>query len=219
MSPEMRLVAKAIDRSGWSNFMVGRLPTAIRDMHQVHCLLANCRLPCNSWIATLVSKVIDISHNQWLYRNFTLHNKLNGYLCLQQQERIIREVATLSVSDPAVIPSESRFLLEVELTSSLDAASMSTQLHWIHAMKAALTAGRRTARQRRHPTRPHLNRPSATTSAHRVGVYRLQRRCARLLCTLHDELDLHPGSGRIKRPLFDSGSTLNPSNKRLRKPD
>ena len=97
-------------------------------------------------MATLVSKILDISHNQWLYRNFTLHNKLNGYLHLQQQEKIIREVATLSVSDPTAIPSESRFLLEVELTASLDAASVSTQLHWIHAMKAALTAGRRTVR-------------------------------------------------------------------------
>ena len=215
----MLLVAKAIDRSGWFNFMVGQFPTAIREMHQVHCALYNCRLLCNSWIAVLVSKILDISHNQWLYRNFTLHNKLNGYLRLQQQETIIREVAKLSVSDPAAIPSESRLLLEVELMSSLDAASVSTQLHWIHAMKAALTAGRRTVRQRHHPTLTRQPHQPASTTAQQVSTYRLQRRCARLLRTLHEERELQSGSSRIKRPFCDSGSTLNPSNKRLRKPD
>lgn len=219
MSPGMLQVAKAIDRNGWSNFMVGRLPLALRDMHQVHCSLSNCKLPSNSWMATFVSKVLDISHNQWLYRNFTLHNKLNGYLHLQQQEKIIREVAKLSVSNPATIPPESRFLLEVDLTSSLDAAPLSTQLHWTHAMKAALIAGRRTVRQGNRPTGLTQHRSSAPTRSQRVSAYRLQRRCTRLLRILHEELELHPGSSRTKRHWSDSGSTLDPSNKRLRKPD
>ena len=143
MSRGMLEVAAAIDANGWTNFMVGRVPTAIRKMHEAYCALQNCRLPSASWMAAFVSKILDISHNQWLFRNFTLHNKLNGYLRLQQQVQIIRDMAKLSACAPATIPEESRFLLEVDFTSTLDAAPVTQQLHWIHAMKAALAAGRR----------------------------------------------------------------------------
>ena len=221
MSRGMLEVAAAIDANGWTNFMVGRVPTAIRKMHEAYCALQNCRLPSASWMAAFVSKILDISHNQWLFRNFTLHNKLNGYLRLQQQVQIIRDMAKLSACAPATIPEESRFLLEVDFTSTLDAAPVTQQLHWIHAMKAALVAaGRRAVRR---PIRKTSVPPSrvlaALTKPQRVSLYRMERRCASHLRTLHEELDMQPGSSRNKRNWLDSGNMLDPSNKRLRKPD
>ena len=213
-------MATAIDANGWSNFMVGRIPIAIRKMQEAHCALSNCRLPSTSWMVAFVSRVLDISHNQWLYQNFTLHNKFNSYLRLQQQEQIIREVAKLSACNPATIPDESRFLLEVDLTSTLEAAMVSSQLHWIHAMKAVLVAGRQTVRCNNRYTGTPPNRVSAApTRAQRVSLYRLQWRCAGLLRTLHDELNMQPGSSRNKWNWLDSGNALDPPNKHLRKPD
>ncbi len=80
--------------------------------------------------------MIEISHAQWLYRNFTLHHYTKGYLCLWTVNDIRREVEELTDTRPSDIPRESCYLLEIslrpnKLTSDIEDA------YWVAAMKAA----------------------------------------------------------------------------------
>ena len=81
-------------------------------------------------------QLIDISHAQWLYRNFTLHHYTKGYLRQWTVNDIRREVEKLADTQPSDIPKESRYLLEIshrpnKLTLDIEDA------YWVAAMKAA----------------------------------------------------------------------------------
>jgi hypothetical protein len=59
---------------------------------------------------SLISKLLHITHLQWIYRNFTLHDKLCGYLHNKSLEDI--RIEELVETSPEDIPEESKFLLK-----------------------------------------------------------------------------------------------------------
>ena len=218
MSPDMATVANAIDAIGWVDIMHGRLPTALRRLQQQHYQLAGDG-SADVWMTQLTRRIIDIGHGQWLFRNFTLHNNANGYLLLQKKEEVLTSITQLADSAPSEIPAESQFLLEID-PSNLAEDSLLQQEYWVAAMKAALVAGRRRAgrtayRSRRQPP----GRVPRSSRAQRLNLYRIGRRTRNLLRQLREELNLHPGSRRLKRPVATCSALANGSNKRLRKPD
>ena len=102
---------------------------------------------------SFISKILNISHAQWSYRNFSLHNKANGYLQLLHQSEVIVKVYGLSNTCPEEIPEESKF----------DSSSLAQQEYWIAAMKAALCAGGR-KRSPRHNFRRLATSPISTAT-------------------------------------------------------
>ena len=83
-----------------------------------------------------------------MYRNFTLHDKTNGYLRLTARRDVLLEIEKLAELDPEKLPAESRFLLEMDF-DGLYRSSFERQSYWVRAMKAARRAGRRAAHLRR----------------------------------------------------------------------
>jgi hypothetical protein len=97
----------------------------------------------NDWIKHFIGRLLLISHSQWLYRNFTLHDKSRGYLRLQSRREVLKEVDRLMDTNPDDIPQGSQYLLELDFTSLYN-SSFERQSYWVLAMKAARQAGRRT---------------------------------------------------------------------------
>jgi hypothetical protein len=88
-----------------------------------------------------IGRLLLISHLQWLYRNFTLHDKSRGYLCLQRQKEVLKEVDQLLDTNPDNIPQESQYLLELDFTFLYN-FSFERQSYWVLAKKASQRAGR-----------------------------------------------------------------------------
>ncbi len=219
MSTSMSEIARDIDKIGWVDNFHGRLPRSLLRFQVSFCALTNSRMTGRDWFKRLISKLINISHAQWAYRNFSLHNKLNGHLQLCKQEEVLTKIAELSSTPPENIPEESRFLLEVE-SSTLDSSNLTQQEYWVTAMTAALTAGRRRARPYRCP---RLQLPSIPGAPHSLSRQRRNEnlfrcRITRLLHQLWEDLDLTYGSWRTKRPR-NTDDVLNRSDKHFRKPD
>ena len=63
----MQALAASQDKIGWRNFMEG-------------CISTGSFLNGSDWTKTLISKLLHITHSQWIYGNFALHDKLGGYL-------------------------------------------------------------------------------------------------------------------------------------------
>ncbi len=99
MSPGMADVAAAFNEIRWVDMMHGRLPVALRHLQRNHCRLTGDGSG-DVWMTQFMRRLIDISHGQWLYRNFTLHNNTNGYLLLQRQEEVLAKITQLAASDP-----------------------------------------------------------------------------------------------------------------------
>ena len=162
----------------------------------------------------LVSQLMHASHNQWILRNFTLHDKQRGYLRLQQRKDLLRELDRLIDTPPEEVPEGSRYLLELDY-SDLYNASFEQQSYWVLAMKAARRAGRR-ARSRRHAARisRRLRPPKLRDSRNKqLPCYDFTNEDARM------ERELGLISRHNKRRSASASEAAYASNKRLRKPD
>ena len=88
------------------------------------------------WVKHFISRLLHISHGQWVMWSFTVHDQTRGYLWLQYWKQVLEEIDRLVDEDPANIPQESQFLLEVNF-SPLLRSSFEDQSYYVMAMKAA----------------------------------------------------------------------------------
>ena len=220
-SAAMKEIAEEFDMIGWDDTLHGRLPLALLRYQTSYCCGVRSQTSGSSWMKTLVTKLLGISHKQWLFRNFSLHNKVNGHLKLTHQVTVLEEIVWLATCDPDEIPEECRFLLAFDM-SALDKAPLSQQEYWVSAMKAAKIAGSRRTRIRRQCSRSHPIHPQNTlpsSQQQRRNQYLFQRRILMILRQMQEDLDLTDGSWRSKRRRTATDALSNGSNKRLRKPD
>jgi hypothetical protein len=165
----MMNVATALDAIGWVNFMEGKLPKALFSMQASALACSPSRLSIVDWSKQLVSRILHISHAQWIFRNFTLHDKAQGYLTQVKRQAILKEIDKLSQLDPNDIPPGSRYLLEMDF-STVRNSSLDEQSYWVLAMKAARKAGRRAAARRRR-TPASVRRQAARIAANNRRPY------------------------------------------------
>jgi hypothetical protein len=83
-----------------------------------------------------ISLLIQISHSQWIFRKYTLHEKQRGYLRLRLHSEVLCKIHELLETAPSDVPPESQYLLELD-HSTLYNASYKDQAYWVLALKAA----------------------------------------------------------------------------------
>jgi hypothetical protein len=132
------------DLIGWVDFLHRKVSVEFRTIQDIHCALSSCRMTGEDWMKAFVLHLIQISHLQWIFQNFTLHNKQWGYLSLLKQATVLKEVDWLLDTAPEDIPAGSQYLLELDY-SALYNASLERQLYWVLAMKAARRARKQDA--------------------------------------------------------------------------
>ena len=94
------------------------------------------------WAKQFISKILHITHSQWIFHNFSLHDNRNGYLHKKKADEIALELESLAGLALKDVPAESQFFLEINF-SDLNKSNVETQQYWILAINAALTAQRR----------------------------------------------------------------------------
>ena len=94
------------------------------------------------WVKYFISRLLHISHGQWVLRNFTLHNQTRSYLWLKDRRQVLEEIDQLVDEVPTNILQDSWFPLEVDFRSLLH-SSFECQSYWVMAVKAARRAGKR----------------------------------------------------------------------------
>ena len=88
-------VAESQDMIGWIEFLHGKVSTKFWSMQLAHCIMAGTRLSGDDWMTQFTRQLLDISHAQWLYRNFILHHYMKGYLHQRTERDIKQEVEIL----------------------------------------------------------------------------------------------------------------------------
>ena len=124
--------------------MEGCISTHFYFIQHYHLALSGSYLNGSNWTKSLISKLLHITHSQLIYRNFTLHNKLCGYLHKKNLDDIQLTIKELADTAPGEVPEGSKFLLEINF-GDLTESHIKNQQYWVIAIQAAITAGRRTA--------------------------------------------------------------------------
>jgi hypothetical protein len=86
MSLRMKALAISQDKIGWRNIMEGCISTHFYFIQHYHLALSGSYLNGSNWTKSLISKLLHITHLQWIYRNFTLHAPRQALWVSTQEE-------------------------------------------------------------------------------------------------------------------------------------
>ncbi len=121
---------------GWVDLLHSKVSTKFRDLQHAHCIMAGTRISWDNWIIQFIWQLPNVSHAQWLYRNFTLHYHTKGFLCQLTEREIGQEAKLLADAKPSDIPKESHFLLDIPFKPSRSSLVVD-DAYWVLAMKSA----------------------------------------------------------------------------------
>ena len=122
-NPNLASVATAQDNLDWDSFVEGRI--TINFLSAVKPTLSGRRrrLTPKKWCQQLISKLLQITHKQWLFRNSDVHYKKLEGMTAKRHEEIIAQMQDLMWTDPSELLDRHRNLLEEDFEALGDGTS------------------------------------------------------------------------------------------------
>ena len=134
-------MAKAQDSIGWRRFMEGMVCKEIRMIQTTYTSLSGSRMSAERWTEELITKLLEVTHGQWLYQNIQVHDKVAGTLATLRKEEIQMEIEEQQALGSDGLLDEDCHLGECNL-GDLEDTSGIKETYWLLAIKAAWEAGR-----------------------------------------------------------------------------
>ena len=104
-----------------------------------HLAMSSSYLNGEDWTKQFISKILQITHSQWIFRNISFHDRKNDYLRNKTADELLQHINSLSEVSPEELPESSCFPLEI-IFSELSKHHIETQRYWTLAVDAALKA-------------------------------------------------------------------------------
>ena len=139
MSPQFKALAISQDIIGWREFTEGHISTHFYVIQSLHLAMSSSYLNEEDWTKQFISKILQVPHSQWIFRNISFQDKKNGYLQNKTTDKLLQHINSLSDVSPEELPELSRFLLEINFLK-LSKHHLETQWYWTLAVDAALKA-------------------------------------------------------------------------------
>ncbi len=111
MSQKMCPLVENQDKIWWRDFTKGYISFHFYNIQQFHLSMSSSYLNGSDWTKQFITKILQLTHLQWIYRSISLHDKHQGYLRNKQSEDLLQEIANLSKLSPNKVPDNCRFLL------------------------------------------------------------------------------------------------------------
>ena len=142
-------MAVSQDSIGWRRFMEGMISHEMRPLQEVYTTINGTNRSTLAWGSGFVTRLLEITHGQWLYRCVQIHDKVRGTLITEERkedlQRQIEEEMDKGWDD---LLEEDQYLAEINL-EDLENTNGERQEYWLVAIRAARTASR--LRGRRQP--------------------------------------------------------------------
>jgi hypothetical protein len=139
MSLPFKALATSQDIIGWRAFTEGYISTHFYTIQSFHLAISSNYLNGEDWTKQFISKIFQITHSKWIFRNISLHDRRHGHLQNKTAIEILQQIRDLLEIAPEEIPEESHFLLKINF-SKLTQSNLKTQRYWTIAMDAAIKA-------------------------------------------------------------------------------
>ncbi len=111
------------------------------------------------WARGLMRRLLEMVHQQWLYRNAMVHMSLQDGLPRDKHEHILTRIEGCLGIDPGDLLEEDRVILQVDF-KRLARSSATEKLEWITGMDSAMGAAEHIARGSCHALRTRYCRGS-----------------------------------------------------------
>jgi hypothetical protein len=120
MSPKLNAHAESQDHISWKNFTKGHISTQFYEIQTFHLAMSSSYLNGSDWTKQFITKILQITHSQWIYQNILLHNKHQGYLHNKKSEELMKEMESLADLAPEEYQSQAGFFSKSTLQSCRD---------------------------------------------------------------------------------------------------
>jgi len=127
------------DKIGWQRFLEGMISKEITRIQQQHYALSGSRMSLERWSSGLITRLLEITHGQWVYRNFIVHDPVLGTIATARKEELLREIERQRELGDAGLLEEDKYLAEVNL-EGLEDTSRERQHYWLLAIKTTRKA-------------------------------------------------------------------------------
>ena len=88
-------IAKAQDILGWDCMLEGRIPKLFVLHQRSHLAHMKTRMTAKRWAKTLITKLLQITHKQWLLRNAKIHIKRKVDMNEEEHDKLLEKIKKL----------------------------------------------------------------------------------------------------------------------------
>ena len=132
-------MAQVQDQIGWRRTMEGMISREVVVCQETYRCHQEKGLDTGQWARTLVIKLLEVVHGQWLYRNLTVHDAHTGLLQTRRKEELQREIDKQMEEGGTGLLADDQYLAEINLVD-LETSSGEQHEYWLLAIKAAKKA-------------------------------------------------------------------------------
>ncbi len=129
-------MALSQDKIGWRRFLEGMISKEITNIQQQYYTVNGSRMSLKKWCSGLITRLLEITHGQWLYRNYVVHDPVSGTIAMAKKEELLLEIERQRELGDAGLLEEDNYLAEVNL-EEMAHSSGERQLYWLLAIQTA----------------------------------------------------------------------------------
>merc|ERR1712051_613203 len=104
-------LAKAQEILGWDCILEGRIPKLFVLHQRSHLAHVQTRMTAKRWAKTLITKLLQMTHKQWLLRNTKIHIKRKGDMNKEDHDKLCEKIDKLIWTDPEDLLPVNKHLL------------------------------------------------------------------------------------------------------------
>ena len=134
--PRFRQMALSQDKIGWRRFLEGMISTEITAIQRQYMAVNGSRISLDKWCTGLITRLLEITHGQWIYRNYVVHDPVSGTLATAKKEELLAEIERQRELSDTGLLEEDKYLAEVNL-EDMATSSGERQHYWLLAIQTA----------------------------------------------------------------------------------
>ncbi len=134
--PRFRHMALSQDKIGWRRFLEGIILTEITSIQRQYIAVNGSCMSLDKWCTGLITRLLEKTHGQWLYRNYIVHDPVSGTIATAKKEELLVEIERQRELGDAGLLEEDKYLAEVNL-EEMATSSGELQHYWLLVIQTA----------------------------------------------------------------------------------
>jgi hypothetical protein len=137
--PQFQALGHLQDIFGWRQFLEGMISKEIVALQQQFYAVNGSQMSLDKWSTGLITQLLEITHGQWLYQYFIVHDPVSGTIATAKKEELLLEIERQGDLGDAGLLEEDKYLAEVNL-GDMETTWGEHQHYWLLAIKPAQKA-------------------------------------------------------------------------------
>jgi hypothetical protein len=120
LPPTFCSFALSQDWIGWRRFLEGMVSQELVHLAEQGEILDDVRLGVEVWMRELITKLLELTHSMWIYRNLVVHDTSSGIHAMRRKKALQSEIERQLALGGEGLEEGDKWMLEVNFTGLED---------------------------------------------------------------------------------------------------